>query len=555
MKGLFTITIILATMLLQASGTFSLIEINPLHGNSPLTLTTDSAKTYYGAGALTGFTAMNGKLYFSAQGAPGDDELWVTDGTQQGTKVVKEINPNHGAGLGNLVLVNNRILFMASDNGSTWDLWSSDGTDSGTVKIDTLNQPTNNALGYDNFSWIGNKILFCTTEKLLLSDGTYPGTTSILSIANYSQGFGYCEMNGQSYFILPEISGDYEIWKTDGTDTGTQVVIDLADAPYNITDAGEVVSFNGKIYLSGTDSGQLGADLYEFDGNVNGQLNKIAVAHTGNANPHGFNLYNNSLYFIATDGAMQNVYRISNTDSTPTPLLGNGYTSLSNLTLANNSVYCMDSANNQIHAVELSGFTTSALSLTGYRLPFYPYKNRPFMLWANQQMFFEAYDSTTGNQLFMESNFTTAGTQPVMPAGANTQHPFNSLLGSRNGDVFDLNLWGSEIILPANFNDAGRELWLFDPSGVNGIKEAKNDNAFAMYPNPASDGLTVKTTICNNCVQELSMMDITGHVLLKQAITEQTTVIRLSAFAAGNYLITLRQDGNITNTSQLVLVK
>ena len=253
---------------------------------------------------------MGSKLYFSAQGAPGDDELWVSDGTQAGTALVKAINPGHGARLGNLVQLGSRILFMATDNDTTWDLWSSDGTSNGTVKIDTLNQHTNTALGPNNISQLGSRLIFCTREKLLITDGTSNGTDSLLSIANYSQGFGYCDMGGESFFILPDTSGIDDLWRTDGTVGGTVTVVELDTTSNNITRAYGMQAFNGKLYMAAGQAGQA-ADLFSFDGSVNGQMKRIDIAPGVHSAPHNFTLYNGSLYFIANNATSTNIYRIA----------------------------------------------------------------------------------------------------------------------------------------------------------------------------------------------------------------------------------------------------
>ena len=555
MKSLLTIIAIGAALLAQAGGNFSLIEINPLHGNSPLSPISDSAKTYYGAGELTGFTEMGGKLYFSAQSSPGDDELWVTDGTQSGTALVKAINPLHGAGIGNLVKVGNHIFFMATDNGSTWDLWSTDGTEAGTVKIDTLNQPSNTALGPNNISVMGNRLLFCTREKLLITNGTGTGTDSLLSIANYSQGYGYCELNGNSYFVLPEITGENEIWRTDGTASGTEMVLNLADTPFNIVGASELVSFNGQIYLAATASGQ-SPDLFTYDGNLNGQISRVTISRGGNSNPHGFKLYNGALYFIAADTTSSNMYRISVNNSTPAALIPNAnFSSLTNLSFANSSAYCMDGGNKQIHAIELTGFTYSVLNLSGYSLPYFSDWNKEFLVGTNGEIFFEAYDSVSNHQVLMESDFTSVGTQVVMPAGANTVHPFNFVAGCGIADVFDLKIWGNKILLPANFNDAGRELWILDPGIASGVDEVKSEGSFLMYPNPASDELTVKTTLCSNCEQNINIVNAGGQVVLKKTLNETTTSVKISSLASGNYFVSIIENGKTIGTRQLILIK
>ena len=215
----------------------------------------------------------------------------------------------------------------------------------------------------------------------------------------------------------------------------------------------------------------------------------------------------------------------------------------------------MDTGNRQIHAVELSGFTYSVLNLAGYRLAYFTNWNKEFLVGANQQIYFEAYDSASNNQVFMESDFTSAGTQAIMPAGANTSHPFNFLPGGGIADVYDLKMWGNKILLPANFNDAGRELWIFDPGIANAINEVKAEVIFVMYPNPASNELTVKTTRCSNCEQNIHIVNAEGQIVLQKTLSEATTSLKLSSLASGDYFVTLIENGKTTGARQVVLMK
>lgn len=83
-------TAVLAVMMFAASAQqFNKVEVNPLQGTEQF-LWSDSSKRVYGAGELSASVEMNGQLYFVAQDSYYNDELWVTDGTQQGTHVVKE---------------------------------------------------------------------------------------------------------------------------------------------------------------------------------------------------------------------------------------------------------------------------------------------------------------------------------------------------------------------------------------------------------------------------------------------------------------------------------
>ena len=551
----FTLALCFIVLIGVGQGSFSFVEINPLHGNSPLTAVSDSAKTYYGAGALTGFTELGGKLYFSAQGTPGDDELWVTDGTQAGTTMIKAINPGRGAGIANLVLLNNSIIFMASQNGITWDLWGTDGTDSGTKIIDTLNQPTNSALGYNNFSWIGNKVLFCTKEKLLITDGTASGTDSLLSISAYTQGFGYCDMAGQSYFILPEITGTDEMWRSDGTAGGTQSVLSFDTTQFNITSLNAMQAFNNKLYLSATES-NLGSDLFTFDGTPNGILKRISIATTGYSNPHGFIVYSGSLYFIASNDTSANLYRITAADSIPQPLVPNAsFASLANLTIINNVAYFTGTDSTRIYSVDLTGFTYHTLNIAGYHLPSYQYTDAPFLIGINQQIYFEGYEANTDNQVLLQSDFTNIGTRTIMPASAITPHPFNCRLNNGIHDVFDLKTWGSKLLVPANFDSTGRELWIFDPGNINAVDEITGRQFFSMYPNPASNQLTIQAGFSSGETPQLSVFDLTGKLVIGQLLQNEITHVNTNNLCEGVYFVSVGYNGHSGSFQKLLVVK
>ncbi len=85
----------------------------------------------------------NGKYYFTGSTADAGKELWLTDGTQAGTMMVKDINPGSGGSNPDALMVagpkgNEKLYFAADDGEHGIELWVSDGTAAGTNMVADL---------------------------------------------------------------------------------------------------------------------------------------------------------------------------------------------------------------------------------------------------------------------------------------------------------------------------------------------------------------------------------------------------------------------------------
>src|SRR5690606_15630135 len=87
--------------------------------------------------SLTNFA---GSLYFVAGGAGVGNELWKSDGTPEGTMLVKDILPGDGSSnpMG-LTVAGPRLFFFANDGVSGNELWASDGSPLGTALVRDIN--------------------------------------------------------------------------------------------------------------------------------------------------------------------------------------------------------------------------------------------------------------------------------------------------------------------------------------------------------------------------------------------------------------------------------
>src|SRR5438477_5728819 len=92
--------------------------------------------------------------FFTATDATHGKELWRTDGTADGTVLVKDVYPGtdsagnpHGSSPANLTSVGGALYFTAVDGVNANRLWKSDGTPDGTVVVQTIgpsgDRPTN----------------------------------------------------------------------------------------------------------------------------------------------------------------------------------------------------------------------------------------------------------------------------------------------------------------------------------------------------------------------------------------------------------------------------
>ena len=110
----------------------------------------------------------------------------------------------------------------------------------------------------------------------------------------------FTEHNGTLYFRADDGVNGQEVWSTDGTTAGTQLLIDINSGiehgyPQRFT------SFNNRLYFTATAiSGE--RELYESDGTEAGtHLIAPAIAPTSNpcGNSYDFYEYNDTLYFSA----------------------------------------------------------------------------------------------------------------------------------------------------------------------------------------------------------------------------------------------------------------
>ncbi len=78
---------------------------------------------------------VNGKLFFDGYAGTLDTELWQSDGTAAGTKLLKNIATDFRSSLPKSFFNFNGTLYFTAETNTGRELWRSDGTEAGTVQV------------------------------------------------------------------------------------------------------------------------------------------------------------------------------------------------------------------------------------------------------------------------------------------------------------------------------------------------------------------------------------------------------------------------------------
>jgi ELWxxDGT repeat protein len=111
-----------------------------------------------------------------------------------------------------------------------------------------------------------------------------------------------CQAGGLTYFTRADIASGTELWRTDGTVSGTLLVRDINPGAAGSNPRG-LVAIGGTVYFV-ADNGTVGAELWRTDGTVSGTaLVRDINPGAAGSDPSGLANLNGTLLFTADDGA------------------------------------------------------------------------------------------------------------------------------------------------------------------------------------------------------------------------------------------------------------
>jgi ELWxxDGT repeat protein len=232
-----------------------------------------------------GMIIVGEQIFFSAADAVHGQELWVSDGTPGGTRLLKDLLPGSAGSLPSwLTDLNGTLIFTARATEAAGDsLWRSDGTPAGTYELVSAER----LFSIAQLTVVANHVYFIADDgvhglELWASDGTAQGTRLVRDIYAGSRG-SYPEQNmpmGYRNFALTKVGArlfftaeapdtGYGLWVSDGTAQGTTFVSRLNDGPV-APEFWELTALNDTTLLFIARTGRLNYALYRSDGTLAG---------------------------------------------------------------------------------------------------------------------------------------------------------------------------------------------------------------------------------------------------------------------------------------------
>lgn len=446
----------------------------------------------------------NGKLFFIANNGVNGNELWVTDGSAEGTMMLKDQAAGTTGGV-NMIIgkAGTNILYSGHDGSYNSRIWISDGTEAGT-KLFKDNLPS--GIG----TTINDKLYFFAgsdsgTEPWV-SDGTADGTHMIKDIRpgfpSSNEGNGvtkeFIEYNSKVYFFATDATIAEELWETDGTDAGTKMAVDI-----NLTGgsrARDIVVFDNKLYISAY-VGYKPSERFALVATDGTQAGTAVIDTIFSANDIGFNhltVFNNSL-FLRDDH----------------PMYGRELFKLS----GNEIVLVKDIFSGQTYNGGLN---------------FNTYADQPLFQIYNNSMFFLANISNTQIQLF-KSDGTAQGTLQVGQASATASAGsyMRNWIASSIG-VFVIN----------NTVENGLELYKYSDNPLTGVHHLLPESV-TISPNPVQSYLNINSLID---FEEVEVYDVLGSLKIKKSFSE---ILNVDELQTGIYLLKIVGKEGVYQTSLL----
>jgi large repetitive protein len=267
-----------------------------------------------GPSDMTRFLGMN---YLAANDGTGT-ALWRTDGTQANTAEVRDFA---NLTLGRYSLHHEGSIYFAADGDAAGnELWRFDGTL--LERLTDINPGSGGGLNYPSYAVVGNRLVFPANDGALgdnpwsydLGTGTAQLLRDTFPGAFAGQVSNVTALGDRAVFVAYDQDLGFGVWVTDGTPGGTTLIHDMNPAG----DGGLMIflATDGETaYFQGND-GTSGAELWKTDGTTAGTIQVRDInSGSGSSDPGSMVAYAGEKWFVATDTGGTELWHTDGTEA------------------------------------------------------------------------------------------------------------------------------------------------------------------------------------------------------------------------------------------------
>ena len=514
------------------------------------------------------FAVVNGRLVFTAEAGCTGRELYTTDGGAASTIVLEDTAPGpdgigafRGASLGD-------ELFYLSGRVGQEKLYRSDGTRDGTSVVTgsgsevSLPRFVGEPLALSGKLYVPG--LTGNNEAVVLSYDPQDGT--VTTVASFLEDgflpFGppilYALRNG-NLGIQVSSSSSNVLYGLDPADNNLDELASLSGEEREVI----YVAEDGYAYFpNGTGGGE---QIFRTDGTPSGTIRYSALPPQSvevrvlKADPSSGGLF----YTASTGGNGGALFVLTSNGAASTPItyaggVGVGVTQIAFLEGRTIITGSNSALGNELYVLN-AGATQATLLLDIAPGPFS--SNPGQFIELDGRLYFTASTDLAGRELW-RTDGTSAGTERLSdinpgPADANP-------LG-----LFD---WNGVLYFCADDGLVGKELWRYDPADPNGMNANNDPNAvpdfcfvvgtdetadldisLSVYPNPASSEVTVEVDGVDSF--ELTVFDVAGRAVARSSGLGGQVTLRLENVEAGVYFIRVVDPASGERGTRQVIVR
>jgi len=510
-------------------------------------------------------TVYNNRLIFSADDSLHGNELWISDGTWQGTRMLADINKPLYASSDptGFTECNGKLYFSANDGVSGTELWVTDGTDTGTRMLMDI-YPGNKDSRPADFCVLHNDVIFSATDsnglQLWVTNGTIPGTTMLKKIYPHplpqdgSLIRGLTAFNGLVYFLANDSAHGAELWVTNGAPGATYMLKDIEPKTGNGSFPGNFYVYNNRLYFT-ANTIAYGNELWVTNGTAGGTgMVKDIAAGTQMSAPKNLQVFNNLLYFSCVSQTFfpSQLYVTDGTEAgtkiCPSP---SGIGIFESYGVHNNKLYVRAGTTNALARLYMVNGSTSKLipvkDTTGdtvSMVAFNKLSNTKSMVDLNGKLFFCGSGTFRKHQLYYLDNTDTIA-HMIIPApdcekdALDPDRFFNGIV-----------VYNNALFFPANYDVTSTELWSVTDLVAANVKTIAA-SSIKVYPNPAHDEVYIE--LSSNCTRvDIDVLDVTGRIItqtMQEHVSKAT--VGIASLSAGCYYLRVNADGK-TGVSKII---